>query len=489
LKNGEEDIYTLTYTELDQRARRIAARLQDCQTLGERALLLYAPGLDYIEAFFGCLYAGVIAVPAYPPRQNRNIARIEAILQDAQATIAMTSHTILEILRRKFPEIVKSQTLRWIDTDESSKDTSSAQLWHRPEVNSNDLAFLQYTSGSTGTPKGVMVSHQNLLHNSLLLQQLFQATQQSCMVSWLPPYHDMGLISGILQAVYTGFPLVFMSPATFLQHPFRWLQAISRYRATISGAPNFAYELCMRSITSEQQKMLDLSSWTIAFSGAEPVQAETLTRFTQKFAVNGLHLKSFMPAYGLAEATLVVTATPRHHLPTMTAFQSDGLSQGQAIAVTPPAPAARTLVGCGYTLGADQQVLIVDPTTQERCQPGQIGEIWLSGPSVAQGYWQQATETEYTFHAFLKDTGEGPFLRTEDLGFFHENELFIAGRIKDIIILNGINYYPQDIELTVEKCHPALLTGSTAAFSLNAENGKEHLVIAAEIGRQYRHGD
>jgi len=480
---GTKEIH-LTYEELDRRARAIGALLQKQVTAGSRALLLYPPGLEYIAAFFGCLYAGVIAVPSYPPRLNRPDPRLQTIVADAQATVALTTTPILSNMEHRLAHAPDLEALRWLDNGNIASDL--AEEWRDPEIESDSLAFLQYTSGSTATPKGVMVSHGNLLHNLALLHQCFELTPDSRSVIWLPPYHDMGLIGGLLQPLYVGFPAILMSPLVFLQRPLRWLQAISRYKGTVSGGPNFAYDLCVRKITNEQRATLDLSSWESAFNGAEPVRCETLERFALAFESCGFRREAFYPCYGLAEATLIVSGGLKAAPPILHAVQGEALESNQVVAASVEVEneGARTLVGCGQTLGS-QKIVIADPESFIQCPPDQIGEIWVSGPSVAQGYWNQPEETECAFEAYLADTGEGLFLRTGDLGFLKDGELFITGRLKDLIIIDGRNHYPQDIELTVEQSHPSLRPGCCAAFSVDVEN-EERLVVVAEVDRRYR---
>src|SRR5208282_1690971 len=337
------------------------------------------------------------------------------------------------------------------------------------------------TSGSTGTPKGVVLNHANLVHNSALIAHAFEHTRTSLGVFWLPSYHDMGLIGGILQPIYVGRTNVLMSPMTFLQKPFRWLSAITRFRATTSGGPNFAYEHCIEKITPEQLKQLDLSSWKLAFNGAEPVRAETLRRFAAKFAPCGFRAEAFYPCFGLAEATLIVSGGYVARPPIIRSFDSIALTQGKVREVAGGSPTARDLVGCGSTL-PDQKIVIANPETRLSCSPNEIGEIWVSGPSMAQGYWKRPEVTEEMFHAHLKDTGDGPFLRTGDLGFMLDGELYVTGRLKDLIILRGVNYYPQDIELTVQRCHPRLRADCGAAFALE-KDGREQLVLVFEVER------
>lgn len=474
---------TLTYGELDQRARGIAARLQSIVEVGDRVLLLYPPGLEYIAAFFGCLYAGAIAVPAYPPRNNRNLHRLQTLVQNAEPAVSLTTSSILSRIAPHVSENSYLAPLVWQATDQIPD--SVANDWREPSISGDSLAFLQYTSGSTSTPKGVMVSHQNLLHNERLIQSVFQQTDQSVIVGWLPLYHDMGLIGNVIQPLFVGAPCILMSPMAFLQKPFRWLQAISRYRATTSGGPNFAYDLCVRKINDEQRATLDLSNWQVAFNGAEPIRQETLERFAAAFAPCGFEFDAFRPCYGLAEATLLVSGRTGDEPLVATTVQAGALEAGHAIQTTSTED-AYTLVNCGGALAQDK-VVIVDPKTLTECAPGAVGEIWVAGPGVAQGYWNDPAETDRIFQAYLPESGEGPFLRTEDLGFLLDGKLFVTGRLKDLIIIRGLNHYPQDIELTVERCHTALRPGCCAAFSVDVA-GEERLVIVQEVDqrRQFR---
>jgi acyl-CoA synthetase (AMP-forming)/AMP-acid ligase II len=484
LQNGEieSNELTLTYEELDGQARKIASQLQKLGYSGERALLLYSPGLDFITAFFGCLYAGVIAVPLYPPRRNQNLLRLQSVVADAGATLILTTQSILESLKKHLATIPDLDSLHCLTTDNSNP--SCIQAWQAPLLNSNSLAFLQYTSGSTGNPKGVMVSHGNLLHNMQVIQKGFGNTEQTIGMGWLPLFHDMGLIGNVLQPLYLGISCILMSPVDFLQKPLRWLQAISKYGATTSGGPNFAYDLCARKITSEQKADLDLSSWKVAFTGAEPVRAETIEQFSQAFASCGFRREAFYPCYGMAESTLFITGGRPRQAPVIEWLEEEALQENRVITANPEQKGARALVGVGKTW-LDQQIKIVDPQSLRECTIGQVGEIWVSGSSVAKGYWNRPEQTRKTFQAYLADTKEGPFLRTGDLGFVREDgELFVTGRLKDVIIIRGRNHYPQDIEQTVEQSHPALIPQRSAAFSVEVE-GKEKLVVVVEVERRY----
>nr|VFK23759.1 MAG: Acyl transferase domain-containing protein [Candidatus Kentron sp. MB] len=491
LADGETEEASLTYAQLDRQARAIAARLGEFASPSERALLLYPAGLSFIAAFFGCLYAGVIAVPTYPPRRNRPDPRFWAIADDAQATVVLTT---MEQLARdaESKASVRLANLHWLATDKVVMDDGAKTLaeedWQRPMMDGDTLAFLQYTSGSTGNPKGVMVSHGNLLHNEEMIKQGFgyKAIQA---VGWLPLFHDMGLIGNVLQPLYLGIPCILFSPVAFLQKPFRWLQAISRYRATSSGGPNFAYDLCVEKISARQRAELDLSCWKLAFSGAEPVRAETMARFSEAFASCGFAREAFYPTYGMAETTLFVSGR-RTGEPVIYQAEKDALEQHRAVPARSEKD-ARQLVGCGRTDWLDQRVVIVEPESCVACKDEQIGEIWVSGGHVAKGYWDRIEETSRTFRAYLADgkdqgNGKGPFLRTGDLGFLRAGELFVTGRLKDMIIIHGRNYYPQDLELVVENSHQALTPNGCAAFSVEQE-GEERLVIVQEVARTWLH--
>jgi acyl-CoA synthetase (AMP-forming)/AMP-acid ligase II len=481
LVDGEYEEVTLTYNELNRRARAIGALLQSTAKAGDRALLLFPPGLDFIAAYFGCLYAKVIAVPVYPPhpaRLERTMPIIHRIAADAKPAVALLATSLFDGLKTQnaFGEEFGNIKLLVTDNDERG---DWAEKWQSPVIDRNDIAFLQYTSGSTTSPKGVMVSHSNLLHNLGLIEASFGLTSKTQTVFWLPPYHDMGLIGGILQSLYTGYPVTLIPHLMFLQRPVRWLQAITRFQATCSGGPNFAYDLCIRKVKPEQMEQLDLSAWEVAINGAEPVYHKTLDQFADYFAPCGFRREAFFPCYGLAEATLMVTGGPKARSPVVQHLINSGLGQNQVIISPEKREDTRTLVSCGQNI-SDQQIRIVHADTLTPCPPDQIGEIWVSGPSVAGGYWNQPLETVSAFGAHLSDSGEGPFLRTGDLGFLYEGELYITGRIKNLIISDGKNHYSQDIERTVEGAHPAIRPAGCAVFSINNAE-REDIVIIAEM--------
>jgi amino acid adenylation domain-containing protein/non-ribosomal peptide synthase protein (TIGR01720 family) len=488
-----EEAATLTFADLDRRARTIAAHLQAQGAAGERALLLYPPGLEFVAAFLGCLYAGVVAVPAYPPRSARTLPRLLAVAADARPRFALTESTLLPQLRAMGPGAAAFDALTLVATD--VLDPAAADAWRQPAVTAESLAFLQYTSGSTAAPKGVMVSHRNLLHNEEMIRRAFGQSARSVVVGWLPLYHDMGLIGCVLQPLYLGARAVLMSPVAFLQRPARWLQAISRYRATTSGGPNFAYELCASHIDDEERSRLDLASWEVAFNGAEPVRAETLERFARRFGPAGFRAGAWYPCYGLAEATLFVAGPPRDSTePPTASVAAAALEQGRAVPAA-AGEAARTLVGCG-TPWLGQEVAIVEPESRRPLGAGEVGEIWVRGPSVAGGYWRRPEETARDFGGRLAPeadraaepavagVAEGePYLRTGDLGFADgAGRLFVTGRLKDLIILRGRNLYPQDVERTVEASHRSMRKGCGAAFAVDLD-GAERLVVVQEVDR------
>jgi amino acid adenylation domain-containing protein len=479
LVDGKTEASRLTYAELDRKAQAIGAKLQGLGGAGERALLFFPPGLDFITSFLGCLYASVIAVPVNSPgliQLARGLPRLQTIVADSKAKWVLTTSEIAAQAESMLCKTPKLKAVEWVITENLQEEKGAR--WVRPALNSNTIAFLQYTSGSTSLPKGVMISHGNLLHNCFGFHQSARLSPQDCMVSWLPHFHDMGLIASIIESLYVGMRCILMAPASFIRRPCRWLEAISRYGGTVSCAPNFAYELCLRKVTIKQRSVLDLSTWEIALNGAEPVRHETIERFSDMFAPCGFRKESFYPAYGLAEATVFVSGGSRRGEPIDLGVNEAALRKG-VIIESEEGDAARNYVGCGKSLG-DQKMVTVNPESYALCRPDQVGEIWISGPSVPQGYWNRPEETEETFRGYLSDHGEGVFLRTGDLGFLKDGELFITGRIKDIIIIRGANYYPQDIELTVEKSHPALNLGGGAAFSVEVA-GEECLVVVQEV--------
>lgn len=486
LQYSGSDNESFTYRDLDLRARVIGAYLQKQGAEGKPVLLLYPSGLEYIAAYFGCLYAGAFAIPAYVPHSARDLPRIQAIVSDAQTGIALTTANELTKVTRWLNKAPDLAQLTWTATD--GLELHLAELWQESFIDTDRLAFLQYTSGSTSVPRGVMVSHGNLMHNLGMIHAYWQVdeTVNPVGIYWLPIFHDMGLIIGILSPLYSGYPAYFMSPTDFLQRPLRWLQAISDYRGTFTCAPNFAYELCLHRVSQQDLVGLDLSCCEGAGIAAEPVRSDTVERFIRYFAACGFSQTVFQPAYGLAEATLVTTSGYKNEPTCIKAISERRMEENCVEAAGASERAVKYIVGCGRPIHG-QSVAIVNPETRQRCEGSQVGEVWISGPSIAQGYWRRPEETAETFQAHLA-TGEGPFLRTGDLGVFQDENIFITGRIKDVIILNGRNLYPQDIELTVEQAHPAIRPGCCAAFSVE-QGGEERLIVLAEINHHYRPED
>jgi acyl-CoA synthetase (AMP-forming)/AMP-acid ligase II len=448
----------VTYAHLNQRAKSIAAALQRQVPFSYPVILDFPAGQDFLDAFFGCIYAGIPAVPVYRSRHNSSM--LDAVVANTGAHYGLTLASLLNSWREP------PGRLHWIASDEIADHESAA--WRDPKVQADSAAFLQYTSGSTAAPKGTVVTHGNVLANERMICAGFEHTENSVVLGWLPLFHDMGLIGNALQPLYVGCRCILMPPTAFMLRPYRWLEAISRYRATTSGAPNFAYEWCTRKISPEQREGLDLSCWTVAFNGSEPVRAETIDKFSEYFLTCGFRREAFYPCYGLAEATLLVSGGTKAEAPVFRELQTD---QGHS----------RKVVSCGNNRFG-QSIRIVNPETCCLCEPGTIGEIWVKGPCVAQGYWMRPELENPIFKAYVQETGEGPFLRTGDLGILQDEELFIFGRLKDIIIIRGRKYHPEDIEKVVEKSHPKLKIACGAAFSVDLGN-REGLVIAHEVER------
>lgn len=494
LADGETSQQTLTYLQLHQQAVQIASYLQSFLSPGDRVLVVYpySAGLEFIAAFFGCLYAGAIAVTDNPPVSPQAIVKLQTRLESSQCRAILSTKALIEQLKIQFSvekeeETRRGTSLRWVATDDLL-DQNLAIDWQKPPINGDTVAFLQYTSGSTGTPKGVIVTHGNVLHNSAIIYKAFGHHNHSKGLIWLPLFHDMGLIGGVVQPLYGSFPVTLMSPVALVQKPFRWLEAISEYQTTTSGGPNFAYDLVCRTATPEKLEQLDLSSWDVAFSGAEPVRWDTLKRFAEIFGPCGFKPEAFYPCYGMAETTLFISGGHKHQTPNILWVDPVALEHNQVIqtqetslANNPQSRKTRSLVSCGFPWLADE-VMIVDPQELTPRDADQVGEILVSGKGVGLGYWDKPEDTETTFRVYVE--GRGPYLRTGDLGFLQDGELYITGRIKDMMILWGRNRYPQEIEATLDTCHPAIRAGHSAAFSVETELG-EQLIIAAEIERRY----
>ncbi|MEU6561289.1 SDR family NAD(P)-dependent oxidoreductase [Nocardia nova] len=466
LESGEVDgpVTELTFGDLGRRARAIAAALRERGAAGTRALLLFPPGLDFVAGFFGCLYGSVAAVPAPIPQSHdidRVYRRLSRIVADADIRVVLTTAAVLPELVGAAEHFPGLSELEWLAIDDiDAAPTALDDIGVGPD----GIAFVQYTSGSTSDPRGVVVRHANLLHNQQIIAETFGHTPDAVehcggnlFVSWLPVFHDMGLIGPVLQSVYMGAACVLMSPRHFLERPQRWLEAVARYGAHTSGAPNFGYELCLRRPPDDP---LDLSRWRVAFNGAEPIRTDTLARFGDTFAAHGFRRDSPTPVYGLAEATLLVSGQQRRRPPTVA-----------------PRPDARAdVVGVG-TAPSGMSIVIADPAGATECADDEIGEIWVAGTSICDGYLGEPERSAGTFGAVLAD-GRGGFLRTGDLGFVRDGELFVTGRHKDLLIIDGVNHYPQDIELTAERAHPQVRAGCVAAFSIDREQGETAIVVA-----------
>lgn len=483
----------VTFSELHQRALGIARDLLAAAQPGDRALLLLPPGLDYVATIFGCFYAGIIGVSAPPPQPRqleRTLNRLLKIAESAGTTIAITTTPFEDAARAVLPDGHPLTEAHWLTADTSAPGADESVV---QSAVPGDVAFLQYTSGSTADPRGVMLSHANLLDNSRFIAQAFDHNpEQSLGFNWIPPFHDMGLIGAILQPVYLAAlqaeegagerdperaVSVLASPLAVVRRPIQWLQGVSRYRATTSGGPNFAYDMCVERIDPAECDDLDLSSWEVAFNGAEPIRAETMSAFATKFRPYGFRPTAFFPVYGLAEATLMVTAPKKAEEPATMRF--DGAALLENLAVPSDDPKDPLLVGCG---GPDSRhcLKIVDPETEEVCPAGSIGEIWVSGPSVARGYWSSGTDSGRTFEAALAGADDGDFLRTGDLGVIVEEELYVLGRLSDLIIVKGRNHHPHDIESLAEAASPLLIPHTSAAFELQPSGGEPLIALVTE---------
>lgn len=470
----------ITLGELDRRARSVAAHLQARCQPGDRVILLEAPGLDFVVAYLGCLYAGLTAVPMYPPdpaRLGRTLPRFQAVAADARPAAMLTTATFLSLRTMLLPVAIGLGETAFFDTRELVEGNEDAFVRRAPPP--ERLAMLQYTSGSTGTPKGVMLSQENLLANLSSIYVAHRFDRDTRQVSWVPPYHDLGLIAGILTPIYGVYPTLLMSPLSFLKDPNRWLQAMHAFRGTASGGPNFAYDLAVQKFRPETFPALDLSRWSVAINGAEPVRVQTVDRFVSTFGRYGFRREAMLPSYGLAEATLMVsggvsgTCTPRH------VHRAALEKEHRVVELASADEGAREVIGCG-AVAPGFDVRVVDPTTHTERRRDEAGELWVRGPSVAQGYWGHAEATQQTFGHTLADTQEGPFLRTGDLGFLLHDELFITGRVKDLVIVRGRNHHPEDIEQTVEVCDPAFRRGCSAVFSVE-EGDEDVLVVLQEV--------
>lgn len=483
LSNGESEKGRFSFGDLERHAAAIAAELQQRRLAGERVVLMFQPGLDFIAAFFGCLAAGAIAVPVYPPRRGHECTHVLQIAHAAGARLVLSDEATLHFLAR-FAEAWRGappvEVFRWLA--ERSEVEARAQAARYERLDPDGVAFLQFTSGSTGAPKGVMVSHANILANQRAIREGFRHGEDTTVLGWLPFYHDMGLVGIVMQPVFLGRPCVLMPPAAFIQKPLRWLKAIARYRATTSGGPNFGYQLCVDAISEgdlEQCEGLDLSAWRLAFAGAEPVRASTLERFAGKFAAKGFDERAFYPCYGLAETTLMLTGPQPGRSARRLRVDSQALIEGRF--ADPDGPQATQLVSCGRTWGGDE-VVVVDPQSRAPLPEGRVGEVWATGPSITHGYWADAAATAEHYGASSPAYPGKRFLRTGDLGFLREGELYITGRLKSLLLIHGRNYYPHDIEATVASLSPAFRP--QAAVFADDDLEPKQIVLVQEV---YRH--
>jgi acyl-CoA synthetase (AMP-forming)/AMP-acid ligase II len=462
---------TLTFGELDRRARALAVTLAEVANPGDRALLIFPCGLEYIVSFFACVYADLVAVPLYPPMAPKHLPRVLSVVADCGATVALTTQATLGAMRRAGGEGPLA-CLSWICSDRA--DLALADEWPGSVATDDSVAFIQYTSGSTGVPKGVVLTHANLVANFEMISAAMEVRPDDVMVSWLPMYHDMGLIGAILHSVYAGIHTVTMDPSSIVR-PLRWLSAISRHKGTVTVAPNFAFELCVARITPEELATLDLSSLRVAFNGAEPVRAEALREFERHFGPAGLRSDVFLTCYGLAEATLIVSGRDMRETTRVLRVDREALTQGTASPSTERAT-SQEIVSCGRAC-APQRIAIVDPATQTALGAGAVGEIWVTGPNVARGYW---SKSETSRGAFVEVDGQ-TYLRTGDLGFLDaRGELFVTGRLKDLIIVRGKNIAPNDIEQVAQGVAPVLRARPSAAFAVQ-DGGTERVVLLQEL--------
>jgi acyl-CoA synthetase (AMP-forming)/AMP-acid ligase II len=473
LNNKGEIKTSLSYKELSDRSKTIANTLIDHEISGS-VLLLYPPGLEFVEAFFGALYTkAATAVPVYPPISEKEKAKVDKIIRDSAAKSILCQNSVAPLIKAWLSSIEDFKDIQVVITDTLPTSTDS---WVDPDLDLDDTAFLQYTSGSTSDPKGVIVSHGNLLHNMEVIQNSFQTREGEMLVcGWLPVYHDMGLIGNVLQPIYVGRPCLLMSPMDFLMKPFLWLKVISDYKVTTSGAPNFAYELCTKKVTDEQLATLDLSTWKVAFNGAEPIRQSTLEMFYNRFKSVGFEAKNFSPCYGLAESTLMVTGSKKDEQIVSQSVETAQVAEGSFLSSN--GNESTNFIGSGNITNF-QDIRIVEKESNQTLEDGKIGQIWVKGKSVALGYYNNPKQTEKTFKNWTRE-GEGPFLNTGDLGCIYNEELFITGREKDLLIFNGSNHYPQDIEQTVERVSSIVRKGCISAVSLDLE-GETHLCLVAE---------
>lgn len=476
LKDGRTEAESFTYSQLDRKVRALASHLQGLHSEQERALLILENDLNYLIAFFACLYSKTIAVTLHPPSSKEQLFRLQQVIKDCNPKFVLSTSAIYEKLNSS--DQWTEKTIQWIEIDQISQEQEAS--WVMPDIKQGDLAFLQYTSGSTSSPKGVMVSHRNLICQGEYIQKAMSMTKQDIAVTWLPLFHDMGLILGALQGIYTGYPTYIMKPLSFVKSPLVWLEAISKYGGTITAAPNFAYDLCCEAWSKDEVVGLDLRTLECALNGAEPVRQKTLDNFISLFRPYGFRPEAFYPAYGMAETTLVVSGGNRGGHSKTIYIDAQKIKENQISLISSVNQAREVfpIVSCGKS-HLEACVKIVDPKSLRICPNFVVGEIYVKGDSVTLGYWKNHAATKESFGIFFQ--GEGPFFKTGDLGFLDgEGEVYISGRCKDVIIINGRNHAPQDIELTVQESHSAILSNFVGAFSVNKED-KERLIIVAAI--------
>ncbi len=479
LDDEGEEIDSITYAELFRNTILQAHNLRKSFKKGDRCILIFQPGLELIISLLACFYSGIIAVPVNPPKRNKVNKRFWAILSDCTPSAIMMDKENQQLLEKHFDDRRELDDMLRISLERSNVNFSDETTGFG--IEQEDIAFLQYTSGSTGLPKGVMVSHGNLMHNSEVIRQSFNHDKDLVVINWLPPFHDMGLIGNLLQPLYVGGCSVIMHPNTFLRSPFIWLKAITEYKGITTGCPNFALDYCVEKLTEEQKKELDFSSLKVMFCGSERVRKQSLDRFYDVFKDQGFEYRSFLPCYGLAESTLMASGIDAKERPMYINISRSEVERNSRIVFSENPEDRLHAVGCGHSWN-DDEIKIVEPDQQLELPGDRIGEIWVKGISVCQGYWGKPETSKEIFHAKFEGNTIDNWLRTGDLGFIHQEQLFITGRRKDLIIIRGMNYFPDYIEEVVENCHPALQTGGCAVFSIEEEE-QERLVVMQEIKR------
>jgi len=479
LGDGINETESFTFKEIDRVARSIAEALSKKLSKGDRVLLLFPQGLQYVAALYGCFYGGFIAIPAYPPRRNRKMDRINSIIEDSGAAAGLVTEDVFKTIERNFAEDELLKGMEWFQYETISTNTNPPALSNLPKP--EDVAFIQYTSGSTGNPKGVMITHKNIVYNSDFIRRSFGFDRHTVGMNWLPIFHDMGLVGGIFQAAFLGLINIGMPPVAFLKNPLNWLKAIDKYKATTGGGPNFSFDYCVQKIKPEEVEGLDLSSIKNFYCGGEPVRKKTFEEFPKAFKGAKVRTNQMFAVYGMAETTLIVTGKDPATEPSFVRVDQDALSKNRLV-FAPEDAKGINLVSNGR-VWMDTKVAIVNPETFVEVDENSIGEVWISGPTVAKGYWNKPEENKRTFNAYLSN-GQGPWLRSGDLGFMYQDELYITGRLKDLIIIRGVNYYPNDIEYSIQQSHEAFKPNSGAAFSIH-KDGIEKLVIVQELERNY----